>query len=140
MNYDPKKVEEDIIKFWESKKTYQKSVKKNAKGKKYHYLDGPPYTSGAIHIGHAWGKTLRDMNLRYRRMKGFNVWDRPGFDTHGLPIEVQVEKKLGITNKQEIQTLGVGKFVEECENFAMEQMHPMIKDFKRIGVDRKSVV
>ena len=127
--------EELIQDYWESNKIYSKVVQKNKKGKKYHYLDGPPYTSGAIHIGTAWGKALRDMNLRFRRMQGFNCWDTPGFDTHGLPIEVQVEKKFEIKNKQEIlEKFGLKRFVEECKKYALEQMHPMIKDFKRIGV------
>ena len=127
---------EDLVQdYWESNKIYSKVVQKNKKGKKYHYLDGPPYTSGAIHIGTAWGKALRDMNLRFRRMQGFNCWDTPGFDTHGLPIEVQVEKKFEIKNKQEIlEKFGLKRFVEECKKYALEQMHPMIKDFKRIGV------
>lgn len=134
-NYDFKFTEEYILDYWEKEKIYKRVVEKNKKGKYYHYLDGPPYTTGKIHIGHAWGKALRDANLRYRRMRGYNCWDTPGFDTHGLPIEVQVEKKLGITNKQEIlQTLGLKKFIEECRNFAIEYMHPMINDFKRIGV------
>ncbi|MBI4154097.1 isoleucine--tRNA ligase [Candidatus Woesearchaeota archaeon] len=133
--HDFKKVEEEVLAFWEEKKIYEKAKKKTAKGKKFYYLDGPPYTTGAIHIGHAWGKSLRDMYLRILRMKGFNVWDQPGFDMHGLPIEVQVEKKLGIKDKHEIvNKFGMERFIQECEQFAVDQMHPMIKDFKRIGV------
>jgi len=134
-SYDCTETEEKVLNYWEKKKIYEKSVKKNKKGPKYHYLDGPPYTSGAIHIGHAWGKALRDASLRYRRMNGFDCWDRPGFDTHGLPIEVAVEKKLGILSKKEIiEKFGMKNFIEECQKFAVEQMIPMIKDFKRIGV------
>ncbi|MBW3023155.1 isoleucine--tRNA ligase, partial [Candidatus Woesearchaeota archaeon] len=133
--YDSKVTEEMVLNYWANHKIYSKSVEKNKKGKKYHYLDGPPYTTGARHIGHAWGKALRDASLRFRRMQGFNCWDTPGFDTHGLPIEVQVEKKFEIKNKQEIlEKFGLKKFIEECKNFAVEQMHPMITDFKRIGV------
>jgi len=134
-NYNPQEVETEILQFWDEQKIYDKSVSKNKKGKKFHFIDGPPYTSGAIHVGHALNKALKDSFLRYKRMQGFSVWDRPGYDMHGLPIEVQVEKKLGIQNKQEIlQKLGLKKFIEECESFAMEQMWPMIKDFKRMGV------
>ncbi len=133
--YDFKKVEAEVIEFWERENIYQKSVEKNSKGKKFYYLDGPPYTTGAIHVGHAWGKSLRDCYLRVLRMKGFKVFDRPGFDMHGLPIEVQVEKEKNIRNKQEILTkVGVESFVKSCEEFAIRQMHPMIKDFKRIGI------
>ncbi len=134
-NYEPTKMEEEILEFWSKNKTYEKVVEKNKNGKKFYYLDGPPYTTGAIHIGHAWGKALRDSIMRFKRMQGFNVWDRPGFDMHGLPIEVSVEKKLGITDKKQIvNELGLSNFIKECKNFALEQMYPMIKDFKRIGV------
>lgn len=133
--YDFKSTEEKVLAYWEKNKIYEKSKEKNKDGKKYRYLDGPPYTSGAIHIGHAWGKSLRDASLRYRRMLGYNCWDTPGFDTHGLPIEVAVEKKLGIQDKHEItEKFGMKKFIEECQKFAIEQMHPMVKDFKRIGI------
>ncbi len=98
-------------------------------------MEGPPYTTGAIHIGHAWGRALRDSILRYKRMKGFDVRVQPGFDMHGLPIEVKVEKKLGITNKQEIVSkIGLKNFTEECRKFALENLWPMVEDFKRLGV------
>jgi len=130
--YDYSETESKVLDYWEKKKIYEKSVQKNKEGKKYHYLDGPPYTSGAIHIGHAWGKALRDASLRYRRMQGYNCWDTPGFDTHGLPIEVAVEKKLGIQNKQEIvEKFGLKNFIDECQKFAIEQMEPMKKRRKR---------
>ncbi len=132
--YDFRKSEEEILDFWEKNSIYAKA-KYRKKGKKFYYLDGPPYTSGKIHIGHAWGKALRDSVLRYKRMQGFEVWDQPGFDMHGLPIEVAVEKKLGIKDKKEIiNTLGLSKFIQECKEFAISEMHPMIRDFKRMGV------
>ena len=133
--YDFKTLEPEIQKFWDDKKIYEKSVKRNEKGKWYFYLDGPPYTTGAIHVGHAWGKNLRDCLLRYKRMNGFKVHDQPGFDMHGLPIEVQVEKQLGIKDKNEIiKTIGMSKFIDECEKFAIANLHPMVKDFARLGV------
>lgn len=133
--YEFKAVEQGVLDLWKDQKTYQKAVEKNKNGKKFFYLDGPPYTTGKIHIGHAWGKALRDSILRYKRMSGFNVWDQPGFDMHGLPIEVSVEKELGIKDKQEIiNKIGLGKFIEECEKFALKNLWPMVEDFKRIGV------
>ncbi len=135
LKYDPQKHEPAIQKFWDSKNIYKKLKKRLAKATPYFFLDGPPYTTGAIHIGHAWNYSLKDCYRRYLRMRGFNVNDTPGFDTHGLPIEVKVEKKLGIRNKQEIvEKIGMAKFAEECQNFALENMHPMIKDFERLGV------
>ena len=133
--FNPKDIELEVLEFWEKKKIYSKSVLKNKNGKEFYFIDGPPYTTGAIHVGHAWNKALKDCLLRYKRMRGFKVGDKPGFDMHGLPIEVQVEKKFGIKNKQEIiDNFGLNKFIKECEDFAIENMHPMIKDFKRIGV------
>ncbi len=133
--YEPKRIEPEILDFWSNNKIYEKCVDKNKGKRRFYFIDGPPYTSGSIHIGHAWNKSLKDSILRYKRMNGFDVWSQPGFDMHGLPIEVAVEKKLGIKDKKEIvESIGVRKFVDECEKFAIEQMHPMIKDFSRMGV------
>jgi len=133
--YDFKTIEPAIVDFWKDREIYEKCVQKNKGKKRFYYLDGPPYTTGQIHIGHAWGKALRDAILRYKRMRGFDVWDRPGFDMHGLPIEVKVEKKLGIKQKKEIiENIGLAKFTEECEKYALENLWPMVKDFMRIGV------
>ncbi|MEM4245241.1 MAG: isoleucine--tRNA ligase, partial [Candidatus Nanoarchaeia archaeon] len=133
--YDFRKSEEEILAFWEKNRIYEKAKAKGKGKKKFYYLDGPPYTSGKIHVGHAWGKALRDSILRYKRMNGFDVWDQPGFDMHGLPTEVAVEKKFGIRDKKEIiEKFGLAKFIDECRNFSLSEMHPMINDFKRIGV------
>lgn len=132
--YDFKELEKSILNFWDKNKIYQK-VKENNKGKKkFYYLDGPPYTSGRIHLGHAWGKALRDMVIRYKRMNSFDVWDRSGFDMHGLPTEHAVEKKLGIKNKEEIEKFGVLNYIKECEKLSVENLKLMIEDFKKIGV------
>jgi len=132
--YKPQDNEQAVLAFWEKEKIYQQLRERNAGKKPFYYLDGPPYTTGRIHIGHAWGKALRDSILRYKRMAGFDVWDKPGFDMHGLPIEVQVEKELGIKDKREIFTYGVASFIKKCKEFALANMTPMIKDFQRLGV------
>ncbi|MBI4439155.1 isoleucine--tRNA ligase [Candidatus Woesearchaeota archaeon] len=133
--YNPKEIEPEILEFWNKHSIYEKATKKNRGKKKFYFIDGPPYTSGSIHLGHAWNKALKDCILRYKRMAGFDAWAQPGFDMHGLPIEVAVEKKLGIKAKHEIiEKLGVNRFIQECESFSLEQMHPMIKDFTRMGV------
>lgn len=133
-NYDFKVIEEGILKFWSDNKIYEKAKKKNAKGKEFYFLDGPPYTSGKIHLGHAWNKSMKDAVLRYKRMQGLNVWDRAGYDMHGLPTEQATEKKLGIHGKEEIEKFGVNKFIEECRDLCIHYMHEMNKDFKRLGV------
>lgn len=133
-NYDANKIEEEILAFWEKNNTYKNLKQKNSGKKSFYYLDGPPYTSGKIHIGHAWGKSLRDAEMRYKRAQGFDVWDRAGFDMHGLPISHKVEAKLGIKGKEQIEAYGVDKFVEECKTLAIENMNSMIVDFNRLGI------
>lgn len=133
-NYDANSAENDILDFWEKNDTYKNLKKRNGRGKPFYYLDGPPYTSGKIHIGHAWGKALRDAVMRYKRAKGFDVWDRAGFDMHGLPISHKVEAKLGIKGYDEIEKFGVEKFILECKKLSIENMETMIVDFKRLGV------
>ena len=80
-NYNPLEIEKEILLYWEKNKIYSK-VKKKGKGKEFYFLDGPPYTSGRIHLGQAWNKSLKDSILRYKRMKGFNVWDRASYYIH----------------------------------------------------------
>jgi len=126
--------EKEILEFWEKNKIYEKLKKKNSKGKKFYFLQGPPYTSGRLHIGHAWNNTLKDIVLRYKRMQGMNVWDRGGYDMHGLPTENAVQKKLGISDKLEIEKYGVEKFIKECIKFSSENAKIMDKDLVRLGV------
>lgn len=136
-NYDPQSVEKEVINFWEENKIYQAVKEKaNRNSRTFNFIDGPPYPSGDIpHLGTAWNKSLKDAVLRYRRMKGYRVNDRPGYDCHGLPIEVKVEQRLGIRSKKEIeQRIGVDKFVEECKRFALSNSIEMTKWFKELGV------
>ena len=90
--YDFKKTEDEILKFWKQKKIYEKSKRKNAKGKKFYMMDGPPYATGHIHIGTALNKILKDVAMRSKRLQGYDIFDRAGYDTHGVPIEYQIEK------------------------------------------------
>ncbi|MBI4140658.1 isoleucine--tRNA ligase [Candidatus Woesearchaeota archaeon] len=132
--YDPKTIEPEILSFWEKNKIYQKAKDKNKGKKSFYFLDGPPYTSGSVHIGTAWNKSLKDMMLRYKRMRGFDVWDRAGYDMHGLPSEHKVQDKFNVHLKDEIIKFGVAKFVKECENLCIANMHSMSNDFVRMGV------
>ena len=133
-NYEIEQVEKEILDFWEKNKVYENIKKRNSDKKPFYYLDGPPYTSGKIHIGHAWGKALRDAAMRYKRAQGFDVWDRSGFDMHGLPISHKVQAKFDIKNKDSIPEFGVEKFVDECKKLAIENMNSMITDFERLGI------
>ena len=132
--YDFKKIEPEILKFWKAKKILEKIRKKGKGKKKFYFLDGPPYTSGRIHMGTAWNQVLKDQILRYKRMKGFDVWDRGGYDMHGLPTAHKVQEKFKLKDKKEIEKFGIDKFVTECKKFSIEMMEQMNKDFERLAV------
>ena len=131
MNNEEEKL---ILEFWEKNKIYEKSRKKNEKGKPFYMMDGPPYANGHIHMGHALNKILKDISLRVARLQGFNVFDKIGYDTHGLPIEFQVEKEIGTKNKSDIEKYGVKKFIDRCKNFATKFIDLMNSEFKDLGV------
>jgi len=125
--------EKEIQTWWEEQKIYQKL--KSRGGPVWYFLDGPPYASGSIHLGTAWNKIIKDVILRYKSMRGYNVRRQPGWDCHGLPIEVKVEELLGIRSKKEIEEkIGIEKFVEECKNWALRHVSTMTQEFKRLGV------
>jgi len=133
-SYNHKELEPGIIKFWQENKIVDKLRNKNKNGKKFNFLDGPPYTSGKFHLAHAWNYALKDLSLRYKRMHGFNVWDRNGFDVHGLPTEHKVMDKYNLKTKEDIEKFGVDKFVKECQKFCLEMADVMTKDLVRMGV------
>jgi isoleucyl-tRNA synthetase len=133
-NFNFKEVEKEILEFWEKNQIYKTAKKKNKGKEKFTYLDGPPYTSGKIHLGHAWGKAIRDSVMRFKRMNGFDVWDRAGFDMHGLPTENKVCAELNLERKEDIEEFGLEKFQKACEEFCIDKMKIMIKDFKSLGI------
>jgi len=132
--YDFKKIEEDILEFWKEKKIYEKSRKRNAKGKKFYLMDGPPYATGHIHMGTALNKILKDIALRSQRLQGKNVFDRAGYDTHGVPIEYKIEKELKFETKQDIEKFGVKKFIQKCKEYATKFIDVMADEFINLGV------
>lgn len=136
--FDPKKYEEEILEFWDEEKVYDK-IRQQLRGKeKFYFLDGPPYpSSGTPHIGTLWNKILKDSILRFKRAQGFDVHDQPGYDCHGLPIEVKVEQMFGFKSKKDIETYGIDKFVNACKDFALKNVESMTKHFKNFGVSLK---
>jgi len=132
--YDFKSKEKEILEFWEKNKIYEKVKKKNSKGKKFYFLQGPPFTSGRIHIGTAWNNCLKDMIMRFKRMQGYNVWDRAGYDTHGLPTENPVQKILKLIDKKDIQNYGLDNFVEKCNEFCVNNANIMSRDLWNLGI------
>ncbi len=136
-HYVPHDVEEWVKEFWDKERVYELVKKASLESsKKFLFIDGPPYPSGDVpHVGTAWNKALKDTILRYYRMKGYNVYDKPGYDCHGLPIEVKVEQKLGVRVKKEIEErIGVENFINECKRFALNNISSMTKWFKELGV------
>ncbi len=132
--YDFKKIEEHVSKLWEKEKVYEKVKEFFSQYPKFYFLDGPPYATGFIHMGTAWNKILKDAYIRFFRMKGRNVFDRAGYDTHGTPIEIKVEKELGFKSKKDIENFGVDKFIEKCRAFATKYIGVMSKQFRNLGV------
>eukprot|EP01105_Mastigella_eilhardi_P023470 TRINITY_DN5922_c0_g1_i1.p1 TRINITY_DN5922_c0_g1~~TRINITY_DN5922_c0_g1_i1.p1 ORF type:complete len:1000 (-),score=270.84 TRINITY_DN5922_c0_g1_i1:355-3354(-) len=135
MSYDFRAVEESVRQLWESDHTYDRArAQARATGRAAYFLDGPPYTSGHVHLGTAWNKSLKDVYLRYKRMSGWDVWDRAGYDMHGLPTERATEKALQIYGKAAIREYGVDKFVDKCKQMCIDNAHEMNVTFKFMGV------
>ena len=132
--YDPDAVEDRVFDRWEAVDAYERTVEHRSDGEDFFFVDGPPYTSGAAHMGTTWNKTLKDLYVRYHRMQGYDVADRPGYDMHGLPIETKVEERLGFENKKDIEEFGEQAFIEECKAFAQEQLEGLQEDFQDFGV------
>ncbi|MBI4399710.1 isoleucine--tRNA ligase, partial [Candidatus Micrarchaeota archaeon] len=132
--YKPIEIEKSIADFWSQNKVYEKIKEKNKKNQKWYFCDGPPYATGQIHPGTAWNKSIKDAICRYMRSRGFNVRAQPGFDTHGLPIEVKVEQELKLGSKKDIETIGILKFIERCKAFATQYIDVMTNQFKSIGI------
>ncbi len=132
--YDFKATEEGMLKFWEENDIYKKTKSKGEGKKPFFFIQGPPYTSGRIHIAHAWNNSLKDMVLRYKRMKGFDVFDRAAYDMHGLPTARKVMAEHKLKHKEDIQKFGIEKFIKECIRFSLEKAELMNKDLWRVGI------
>jgi len=131
--YSPADVEAAVDAYWDDHDAYEATKEAHAEDPTFFFVDGPPYTSGQMHLGTAWNKTLKDAVIRQKRMTGHQVTDRPGYDMHGLPIEVKVEEKLGFDSKRDIEEFGMEAFIEECMEFAESNRVAMDDDFQSIG-------
>ena len=107
--------EKEVEKFWEDNQIFEKSMKVREGNPSYVFYDGPPTANGKPHIGHVETRVIKDMIPRYRTMKGYQVPRKAGWDTHGLPVELEVEKKLGLDGKDQIEKYGVEPFIEQCK-------------------------
>ena len=122
--------EKEIKKFWDDNNIFEKSIDSRAKGEPYVFYDGPPTANGKPHIGHVLTRVIKDMIPRYRTMKGYMVPRKAGWDTHGLPVELEVEKMLGLDGKEQIEKYGLEEFIEHCKE-SVWKYKGMWEDFSK---------
>lgn len=123
------KLEPELLSFWETGDIYTRMKDKNNGKDKYILHDGPPYPNGDIHLGHALNKILKDIVVKYKSMSGFYSPYIPGWDCHGLPIETQMIKELGVKRK----TMSISDFREKCQEYALNYVDVQREEFKRLG-------
>jgi isoleucyl-tRNA synthetase len=125
------KLEEKVLRFWKKNQIFEKSIEKGKKD--FVFYEGPPYANGRPGIHHFLARAFKDIVCRYKTMRGFRVLRKAGWDTHGLPTEMEVEKILGIKNKKEIEKLGIEKFIKECKKNVFLYKKEWEKFTERIG-------
>ncbi len=127
------KMEEAILKFWEEENIFEKSITQRDGAEDFVFYDGPPFATGLPHFGHFVPGTLKDIIPRYQTMKGKRVERRFGWDCHGLPVEYEMEKELGISGKTEIEKFGVAKFNESCRSIVLRYTNEWRQVITRMG-------
>lgn len=125
--------EAEMLKIWDKEQTFQQSLKLRRGGKLFRFYDGPPFANGLPHYGHALASTEKDAITRYKTMRGYYVPRRAGWDTHGLPVEYEVEKTLGLAGKQQIMELGIEKFNAACRASVFKYKSEWEQFFHRFG-------
>jgi Isoleucyl-tRNA synthetase (EC 6.1.1.5) len=134
--YDPLKVEEVVLKFWGERGIQEKWRRFNGDKGLFAFLEGPPTTNGFPHVGHVRGRTYKDIVLRYQRLKGYSLWVQAGWDEQGLPVEIEVERKLGVKVKKDIfERIGAERFSEECNSLVDHYLRYWVEDgTRRLGL------
>jgi isoleucyl-tRNA synthetase len=122
------KNEKKILKFWQENKIFEKSISQRKQAKNFVFFEGPPTANGRPGIHHVESRVFKDIICRFKTMQGFLVQRKAGWDTHGLPVELEVEKKLGLKNKKDIENYGVAKFNKKCK----ESVWEYLKDWKKL--------
>jgi isoleucyl-tRNA synthetase len=126
-------MEKDVLKLWGEKNVVRKNFDMNKDGEYFTFYDGPPTANGKPHVGHVLTRVIKDLVPRYKVMKGYKVLRKAGWDTHGLPVELEIEKKLGISGKPEIEKYGVEEFINNCKSSVFTYVN-MWKDMsEKIG-------
>lgn len=126
-------MESEILRFWKKKEIFHKSMEIRAGGPQYVFYEGPPSANGKPGVHHVLARVFKDMFPRYKCMNGYHVLRRGGWDTHGLPVEIEVEKRLGFTNKQQIEDFGIEKFNALCRDSVFTYIQEWEKLTDRIG-------
>ncbi|BDQ03942.1 isoleucine--tRNA ligase [Ignavibacterium sp.] len=127
------KIEEEILKFWQENKIFEKSVTTRDENKSFTFYEGPPTANGKPGIHHVMARTLKDLVCRYKTLKGFRVERKAGWDTHGLPVEIEVEKLLGIKHKSEVIEYGIEKYNQKCRESVFTYLDLWEKMTTRMG-------
>ena len=125
--------EKEIIAFWKDNKIFEKSIEKNEGAEEFSFYDGPPTANGKPHIGHILTRVMKDIIPRYQTMKGKHVLRKAGWDTHGLPVELEVEKLLGIDGKPQIESYGIEPFIKQCKQSVWKYKGEWEKMSDRVG-------
>ena len=127
------KLEEEILRFWGDQKIYEKSLKRRENAERFVFYEGPPTANGMPHPGHCLTRAIKDLFPRYRTMRGQLCERKAGWDTHGLPVEVEVCKELGIHSKEDIEKYGVEPFIQKCQQSVWRYMQEWQRMTERIG-------
>ena len=134
---DPKvsfpEIEEEVLAFWQERKIFEKSISQREGAEEFVFYDGPPFATGLPHYGHFIPSTVKDAIPRYQTMKGLKVDRRFGWDCHGLPVEYEMEKELGISGKKQIEEYGIAKFNEACRSIVLRYTREWRKVITRLG-------
>ncbi|MFZ6019835.1 MAG: class I tRNA ligase family protein, partial [Chloroflexota bacterium] len=126
-------MEEGVLRFWKKNQIFRKSLEQREGCPEYVFYEGPPTANGKPGVHHVLARAFKDVFPRYKTMQGFHVNRRGGWDTHGLPVEIEVEKKLGFTNKQQIEDFGIARFNELCRESAFSYIQEWEKLTDRIA-------
>ena len=127
------KIEQKILKFWQENKIFEKSIEQRAKARNFVFYEGPPTANAKPGIHHVLARIYKDIICRYKTMQGFKVERKAGWDTHGLPVELEIEKKLGLKSKKDIEKYGIAKFNQKCKESVWQYKKDWEKLTERIG-------
>jgi isoleucyl-tRNA synthetase len=134
VEYNAQETEKKILSFWEKNKIFEKLMKLRKNEKRFSFMDGPPTANNPMGVHHAWGRTYKDLFLRFKGMQGFETRRQPGFDCQGLWVEVGIEKELGFKSKKDIEKYGIDKFTEKCKESVLDYVKNWIDLSKKLGM------